>query len=194
MGYLPLERFPKSRITPTENDLIFRKQLLRGDVHDYGAAMTGGVNGHAGLFSNADDVSKIMQMYLQKGSYGGIRYFMPRTIKHFTSCPYCNDGNRRGLGFDHAKRPKGGPTAQIVSDKSFGHSGFTGTYAWVDPEYGFLYVFLSNRIHPDIENNKLLHDDVRTKIQQLFYESFMNEDKLALKRKQGLINELTKGL
>ncbi|MEA2042449.1 MAG: glycoside hydrolase family 3 N-terminal domain-containing protein [Bacteroidota bacterium] len=189
MGYLPLNRFPKSKIIPTEDDKVFRKQLLRGHVHDYGAAMSGGVNGHAGLFSNADDVAKIMQMYLQYGSYGGKRYFMPKTIKEFTACPYCKEGNRRGLGFDHAKRPKGGPTAQIVSNQSFGHSGFTGTYAWVDPKYDFMYIFLSNRIHPDIENHKLLKDNVRTKIQQLFYESFIQENKLAEMKNDGLDDE-----
>jgi beta-N-acetylhexosaminidase len=189
LGYHPLENFPPNQIAPTENDIYYRKQLLRGYVHDYGAAMTGGVNGHAGLFANADDVAKMMQMYLQKGSYGNRKYFSPKTIEYFTTPPHNVKKNRRALGFDRPQRPEKGPTAQVVSDKSFGHSGFTGTYAWADPEYDFVYVFLSNRIYPDIENNRLLNDNVRTKIQQLFYESFMEEQQLAEHKESGTLTE-----
>lgn len=172
MGFRPLQRFEQDRILPTENDTKFRKQVLRGYVHDYGAAMTGGVNGHAGLFASADDLAKLMQMYLQFGEYGGKRYFKAETIKLFSSQAFPYNDNRRALGFDKPQRPEGGPTTQAVSDASFGHSGFTGTYAWADPEYNFVYIFLSNRIHPDIQNRKLISHNVRTKVQRLFYESF----------------------
>lgn len=178
LGYLPLESFPKSRIVPTENDNFFRKQLIRGYVHDYAAGMTENVNGHAGLFSNANDLAKMLQMYLDKGKYGGERYFKERTIKLFTSQYFLNNGNRRALGFDKPLRPEGGPSSQYASDESYGHSGFTGVLVWVDPKYDFVYIFLSNRIHPTSNNNKLLMMDVRTKVQDLFYKSFPDLDTL----------------
>ncbi len=170
-GYLPLENFSKIQIVPTENDDFFRHQLLQGYVHDYAAAMTGGVNGHAGLFSNANDLAKVLQMYLQGGKYGKERYLSAKTLKLFSSCAFCENDNRRGLGFDRALRPHGGPSSQLVSDKSFGHSGFTGTLVWIDPEYDFIYIFLSNRINPTSNNKKLWKMDVRTKIQDYFYKS-----------------------
>ena len=172
LGYLPLQRFKKSKIVPTENDNFFRHQLIQGYVHDYAAAQLGGVSGHAGIFSNADDIAKLMQMYLQHGSYGGIRYFKPSTIKLFTACAFRENGNRRGLGFDRVLRPEGGPASQLASDKSFGHSGFTGILVWADPEHDFVYIFLSNRVYPTSENKKLIKMDVRTKIQDYFYKSF----------------------
>ncbi len=189
MGYNPLERFPAKQIVPTEIDTKFRHQELRGYVHDYGAAMTGGINGHAGLFANADDISKMLQMFLQKGSYGNHRYLRPEVIAFYTKQHFNPKKNRRALGFDKPKRPKGGPTAQVVSDKSYGHSGFTGTYVWVDPEYNFIYVFLSNSIHPSIENKRLLRHNVRTKIQQLFYEAFMTKEQLDFQKKAGTLTE-----
>ncbi len=172
-GYNPLERFEKECIVPTENDVNYRKQLVQGYVHDYGAAMTGGVNGHAGLFSNANDLAKIMQMYLQKGTYGGKIYLQPETIELFTKQVFPKSKNRRALGFDK----RGGIASNYVSDESFGHSGFTGTFVWADPEYDFVYIFLSNRICPDIENKKLLKMGTRTKVQSLLYESFLTENK-----------------
>ncbi len=171
-GYLPLNRFDKSRILPGENDDFFRNQIVQGHVHDYAAAMLGGVCGHAGLFSNADDLAKMMQMYLQYGTYGGMRYFKPSTIQLFSTCAFCKNDNRRGLGFDRPARPEGGPSSQLASDRSFGHSGFTGILTWIDPEYDFVYIFLSNRTFPSSENNKLLHMNVRTKVQDYFYKSF----------------------
>jgi CubicO group peptidase (beta-lactamase class C family) len=169
MGFLPLTRFPPDRIVPTENDLVFRRQLLQGYVHDMGAAMLGGVAGHAGLFSDANDLAKIMQMYLQKGFYGGRRFFSPETFDLFNTCYYCDEGIRRGLGFDKPEpdEKKEGPTCRGVSPESFGHSGFTGTFAWADPVSGILYVFLSNRIHPDQDNTRIYDMNVRTNIQQL---------------------------
>ncbi len=172
LGYLPLNRFKKSQIVPTEDDTFFRHQLIQGYVHDYAAAMLGGVSGHAGLFSNADDLSKMIQMYLNYGIYGGTRYFKYSTLKLFTACAFCRNGNRRGLGFDRVMRPKGGPSSQLASDRSFGHSGFTGILVWADPENDFVYIFLSNRINPTAENKKLITMDVRTKIQDYFYKSF----------------------
>jgi CubicO group peptidase (beta-lactamase class C family) len=175
-GFLPLEKHNKSEIIPTENDDIFRKQLLQGYVHDYAAAMTGGVNGHAGLFSNAVDLAKLLQMYLNGGTYGGEKFFKSNTLKLFTTCVLCNDINRRALGFDKPLRPTGGPSSHYASDESFGHSGFTGVLVWVDPKYDFIYIFLSNRIYPSSENNKLLKMNVRTKVQDLFYKSFSDLD------------------
>lgn len=171
-GYLPLAKFPKKRIAPTENDITFRKQLIQGYVHDPGAAMLGGVAGHAGIFSNANDLAKIMQLYLNKGNYGGEQYISSATLAYFSSCIACADGNRRGLGFDKPEpdKSKEGPTCDSASLSSFGHTGFTGTYAWADPENGLVYIFLSNRVHPDAENKKLSKFNTRTNIHQVFYD------------------------
>lgn len=173
MGYLPKTRFDKSNIVPTEQDNSFRNQLLVGDVHDQGAAMLGGVAGHAGLFSNANDLAILMQMYLQKGVYADRVYLQESTIDQYTECQFCIDGNRRGAGFDKPvfSNQKGGPTCQCVSPLSFGHTGFTGTMVWADPETEIIFVFLSNRIHPDAENRKLQDMDVRTNIMQVIYDA-----------------------
>ncbi len=171
-SYLPLNKFDKKEIVPTEKDDYYRKQLLRGYVHDMGAAMQGGIGGHAGLFANANDVAKIMQMYLQGGSYGGIHYFKSETIKKFNTRYYSEIKNRRGLGFDKPQiNPEEEPTCGCVSEESFGHSGFTGTYTWADPCTGILYVFLSNRTFPVKENKKLIDNNIRTKIQQIIQEA-----------------------
>ncbi len=167
--YLPLEKFSKNNIPPTEQDNIFRKQKVQGYVHDQGAAMLGGVSGHAGLFSNSNDVAKIMQMYLWKGFYGGERFFNPEVFDKFNTCYYCNKNVRRGVGFDKPQLGTAGPTCGCVSMTSFGHSGFTGTFAWADPEREIVYVFLSNRTFPDAENRKLIQSDLRSKIQEAVY-------------------------
>ena len=169
--YLPLSKFPKENMPPTEQDNLFRKQKVQGYVHDQGAAMLGGVSGHAGLFSNSNDVAKIMQMYLWKGFYGGKRYFKPEIFDEFNKCYYCNKNVRRGVGFDKPQLGTSGPTCGCVSMTSFGHSGFTGTLAWADPEEEIVYVFLSNRTFPDAENRKLIQSDLRSKIQSLIYEA-----------------------
>lgn len=169
--YLPLTKFSKDDIPPTEQDNIFRDQKVQGYVHDQGAAMLGGVSGHAGLFSNSNDVAKIMQMYLWKGFYGGKRYFKPEVFDEFNKCYYCNESVRRGVGFDKPQLGKSGPTCGCVSMTSFGHSGFTGTFAWADPEEEIVYVFLSNRTFPDAENRKLIKSDLRSKIQEAIYEA-----------------------
>ncbi len=171
MCYQPRNYFSLSRIVPSEMDSAFRMQLLHGDVNDPGAAMLNGVGGHAGIFSNANDIAIIMQMLLNKGEYGGHRYFMPETVDKFTS--YQFQGNRRGLGFDKPVRDKkqGGPTCAEASELSFGHSGFTGTYVWADPEHNLVYVFLSNRTYPYSANNKLVTSGIRTDIQKVIYQA-----------------------
>ena len=171
LGYLPLSRFPENRIIPTENDLLFRRQLLKGYVHDPGAAMLGGVAGHAGLFSSANDLAKMMQMYLNGGVYGGRILLSDTIIRKFTSRAFLENGNRRGLGFDKPEPDpkKISPASKSASPLSFGHSGFTGTLVWVDPQYNLIYIFLSNRIYPDQFNTKLVEMDIRTKIQDTIY-------------------------
>jgi beta-glucosidase-like glycosyl hydrolase/CubicO group peptidase (beta-lactamase class C family) len=173
-GYLPREKFSLDRITPTENDTVFRKQIVHGDVHDPGAAMLGGVGGHAGIFSNANDLAKLMQMYMQKGVYGGERYINDTTLNEFTKCQFCYEEkeNRRAAGFDKPfLQGHGGPTCDGISQNSFGHSGFTGTLAWADPDEEVVYIFLSNRVYPNAENNKLLKMNIRTDIQQVIYNA-----------------------
>lgn len=171
MGYNPLERFERSQIIPTEQDRYFRYQLVHGYVHDQGAAMMGGVGGHAGVFANANDLAKLMQMYLNGGSYGGQSFFRPETIEQFTKCPYCINENRRGIGFDKPQLEGAGPACDCASPRSFGHTGFTGTIAWVDPDQELVYIFLSNRVNPSAENRKLIRSNVRTNIQEYLYDS-----------------------
>lgn len=173
MGFLPRERFPMDRLVPTEYDMKFRKQLVHGDVHDPGAAMMGGVGGHAGLFSNAEDLAKMMQMYLNWGTYGGTRYIEEDVVKDFARCQFCETSdNRRGAGFDKPVRNGGsGPTCNCVSYDSFGHTGFTGTIAWADPDEQIVYVFLSNRVYPDAGNRKLIKSGIRTRIMQVIYDA-----------------------
>lgn len=169
----PFHKVSNKRIVPTEIDNYYRYQEVRGYVHDMGAAMQNGIGGHAGIFSNANDVAKIMQMYLQKGFYGGKRYFKPETLDKFNTCYFCDEGNRRGVGFDKPQLGNEGPTCGCVSLNSFGHSGFTGTYAWADPEEEIVYVFLANRTYPSATTNLLLKEDIRTDIQRLIYEAII---------------------
>ena len=176
-GYLPAERFGLEEIVPTEYDMAFRKQLVHGDVHDPGAAMNGGVGGHAGLFSNANDLAKVMQMFLT-GVYGDHRFLSDSVLSAYTDCLYCKDpeiDNRRGLGFDKPVTDgDGGPTCSCISLASFGHTGFTGTIAWADPEQEIVYVFLSNRVYPDAQNKKLITLGIRTEIMQAIYDANHN--------------------
>lgn len=169
--YNPLRKYDMSSIPPTEVDNYFRYQTIDGYVHDMGAAMQGGVAGHAGLFSNAVDVAKIMQMYLQKGHYGGKTYFSAATFDLFNTTYFNKENNRRALGFDKPVNGKGGSTCDCVSPESFGHTGFTGTMAWADPKTGIVYVFLSNRTFPDAENNLLAKENIRTDIQQIINDA-----------------------
>lgn len=171
----PLTRFAKNQIAPTEHDKIFRKQVLQGHVHDPGVAMLGGIGGHAGLFSNANDIAKLSQMLLQGGHYGGFRYISQETVDLFTSCVYCEQDNRKGIGFDKAwaDPSKLDPTCKCTSALSYGHTGFTGVIFWVDPQHDLVYVFLSNRVHPDAENTKIGTLRVRPTIQKIVYDSFL---------------------
>jgi beta-glucosidase-like glycosyl hydrolase/CubicO group peptidase (beta-lactamase class C family) len=168
----PLSKKNKEDITPTLIDKYFRYQTLQGYVHDEGAAIEGGVQGHAGLFSNAIDIAKMMQMYLQKGNYGGVQYFSSKTFDDFNTCYLCAEGNIRGLGFN---KPRGidNPASKSASDASFGHTGFTGTMAWVDPETETVYVFLSNRTYPEFSENKLAKGKIREKVQEVIYDAIV---------------------
>ena len=166
--YKPLNFYPKERIVPTEEDQYFRKQLLWGHVHDPGAAMLGGVAGHAGIFSNATDLASIMQLFLNHGSYAGNRFFDKATVQEFTRAQF--PGNKRGIGFDRPNAKGGGTCDELASQQSFGHSGFTGTLAWADPKNELVFVFLSNRVHPSQDNWKIRDMGIRTNIQHIIYE------------------------
>jgi CubicO group peptidase (beta-lactamase class C family) len=175
MGYRPWLRFPRERVMPTEDDKDFRGRQVWGDVHDPGAALYGGVAGHAGLFSDANDVAVLLQLLLDGGVHGGRRYLSAEVVKRFTQCRFCGPdggGNRRGLGWDRPT-PKGqqGPTCDCVSYSSFGHTGFTGTMAWADPEHDLIYVFLSNRVYPSAANKKLQDMNIRPRIQQVVHDA-----------------------
>lgn len=172
--YNPYRIISSKKIIPTEEDNYYRYGKVHGYVHDMGAAMQNGVGGHAGVFSNANDVAKIMQMYLQKGFYGGKQYLKPQTIDKFNTCYYCEKDNRRGVGFDKPQLGEEGPTCGCISMTSFGHSGFTGTYAWADPAEEIVYVFLANRTYPNAGKNLLLKENIRTEIQRLIYEAIEN--------------------
>jgi beta-N-acetylhexosaminidase len=177
IGYHPRWRFGLNSIPPTENDTIFRKQVIHGDVHDPAAAMLGGVAGHAGLFSNAIDLAALMQMLLWNGEYGGKRYITPATIEEFTRVQFPLNNNRRGMGFDKPALINGqeGPCSADASPLSFGHSGFTGTFVWTDPAEQLVYVFLSNRVYPDAENTKLAKLNIRTDIQHIIYRAISDK-------------------
>ncbi|MCB2378328.1 serine hydrolase [Hymenobacter sp. BT635] len=171
LGFNPTRRFAPGRIAPTEYDSVFRRQQLHGTVHDEGAALLGGLSGHAGLFGNANDLAKLAQAYAWKGKYGGQQLLKPEILADYTRCQFCDQGNRRGLGFDRQAAKPAGNTAAAASAGSFGHSGFTGTFFWVDPEQELVYVFLSNRVNPTRRNNKLGELNVRTDILQVALES-----------------------
>lgn len=171
-AFHPLQYFSPNRIMPTENDSTLRHRLLHGYVHDPLAALLGGVSGSAGLFSNSHDMAVICQMLLQKGIYGGIRYFDSCTVNLFTSSSFSQADNRRGGGFDKPplKPDQTSPTCPSASSASYGHSGYTGTYCWVDPEKDLVYVFLSNRVHPTHKNRKISQLNIRTSILECLYE------------------------
>lgn len=176
VGYLPREKFDISLIAPTENDKLFRRRLLIGYVHDQGAAMHGGIAGHAGLFGSANDMAKLGQMWLKKGRYGKQQFFKPETLELFTEKQYAD--SRRGLGWDKPViGDSNGPTSIYASPKTFGHTGFTGTSIWVDPEFNIVYVFLSNRVYPVMTNNKILNANIRPRIQDVIYLSIFEYSK-----------------
>jgi len=171
LTFRPREKFPIARLIPTENDTLFRHQLVQGDVHDPAAALLGGVAGHAGLFGTSVDMAVLLQMLIQNGAYGGKQYLKPETVALFTHRQF--KGNRRGLGFDKPQLfpSEPGPACEEASANSFGHTGFTGTYIWADPDIDLLIVFLSNRVNPDAEPNRLVQLGTRTLIQETLYRA-----------------------
>lgn len=170
-GFKPRNRFPVDKIVPTELEKHFRMQLTRGDVHDEGASLFGGVAGHAGLFSTAEDLAMLYQMLYNEGEFNGVHYLKPETIRYFTS--YQNEHSRRGLGFDKTERDKNKEPypSELSSTKAFGHTGFTGTCVWVDPQFDLVYIFLSNRVFPTRNNPRLSSLGVRGKIQDTIYKA-----------------------
>jgi len=175
LRYKPLRYFDKAEIVPTEYDSLFRKTLIHGNVHDEGAAMMDGVSSNAGLFASAEDLAKLMQLYLNEGEWEGNQIIAAESVREFIKCQFCDTGNRRGLGFDkpNIEYVENGNTAKDASPQSFGHSGFTGTFSWVDPEHDLVYVFLSNRVYPTRENRKLYELNTRTDIQQAIYDGIL---------------------
>ncbi len=169
----PLQKRDKNQIAPTDIDTYFRYQTLQGYVHDMAAAMEGGVAGNAGLFSNAMDLAKMMQLYLQKGKYGGKTYFSEATMRAFNNCHFCKENIRRGLGFD--KPQLGEKVLPAFSEESFGHTGFTGTMVWADPKSDIIFIFLSNRTYPDSNApNRLSSEKIREKIQAIINQAIKN--------------------
>ena len=167
LTYNPTLKYSTKNIAPTEIDEYFRYKEINGYVHDMAAAMLGGVSTHAGLFGNAINVAKVMQLYIQNGNYGNQQILNPETINLFNNCYYCDEDNRRGVGFDKPQLEDDGPTCGCISMNSFGHSGWTGTFAWADPDQEIIYVFLSNRSYPTGESagkSKLVKENIRSKI------------------------------
>ncbi|MCU0458688.1 MAG: serine hydrolase [Bacteroidales bacterium] len=175
--YKPLEKYPRERVVPTEFDSLFRRQLLRGTVHDEGTAMLGGISGHAGLFATGNDLLKVVEMYRRGGEYGGVRVLSSDVLKEYTRVQYPENENRRALGFDKPLLgndtipPEEAYPCHSASPSSFGHSGFTGTFIWVDPEEEISYVFVSNRVYPTRNNNQLSGLSIRGRILQAVYDS-----------------------
>ncbi len=171
LTYKPRRYYPLSRIVPTEYDSLFRHALIWGRVHDEGAAMLDGLSGHAGLFGSANDLMKLVEMYRQRGSYGGRQYLSPAVLTEFTRYQFPELGNRRGLGFEKASYKFSGNAPRSASAVSFGHSGFTGTFTWIDPAYNLTYVFLSNRVYPTRNNNKISELNIRTNVMEGLYKA-----------------------
>jgi len=177
LGYLPTPKHYPNAFVPTEKDTLFRKDLVKGWVHDENAALLGGVSGNAGLFGTAKDLAILMQMYMQKGKYAGKRYFEEATVNEFIRVQYPENHNRRGLGFD--KPLIGNDTLSLkesypapeVSRESFGHSGFTGTFVWADPENELVFIFLSNRVYPSRTHRNIYNLNIRPALQEVFYKA-----------------------
>ncbi|NJB87010.1 CubicO group peptidase (beta-lactamase class C family) [Lewinella marina] len=180
LGYRPLDRgIPLDRIVPTEVDTFFRMDTLHGVVHDEGAAMMDGVSANAGLFSTAEDLAKLYQMLMNGGTYEGRRYLTEEAVAEFTRYQYPEEGNRRGLGFDKPLLKYDAATSSVAesaSPSSFGHSGYTGTFVWADPEYDLLYIFLSNRVHPGRDRRAIYELSIRPRIQEMIYSFIKRTD------------------
>ncbi len=182
MGFKPSTKGFSNNIVPTEVDTLFRHTLTHGWVHDENASLLGGISGNAGLFATATDLAKMMQMYMQFGTYAGNRYISEKTLREFIRVQYPENENRRGLGFD--KPQLGNDTLDLkdsypapeVSPQSFGHSGFTGTFVWADPKYQLVYIFLSNRVYPSREHSNIYKLNIRSAVQQVFYQANLASD------------------
>ncbi|WP_176214802.1 serine hydrolase domain-containing protein [Reichenbachiella faecimaris] len=173
LGFDPLRKFSLNQIVPSEVDTFFRMNKLHGVVHDEGAAVMLGVSGNAGLFSNAYDLAKVYQMLLNGGTYGDFQYLRPETITEFTKCQYCEFENRRGLGFDKPLIQYDSiktSVAKSASPNSYGHSGYTGTLVWADPDNQLLFIFLANRVYPTRNNRKIYQLNIRPRIHDLVYD------------------------
>lgn len=170
--FLPREKVDLNRIIPSEIDTEWRNNTIKGFVNDQGAAMLGGISGHAGLFSNADDIAKLCQMWLNNGWYGDHTFFAPSTMTKFTTAPFINNDNRRAMGFDKPliKYDINGPTCETASQESYGHTGYTGSFVWADPKHNCFMVFLTNRTFPSVKNNKLAKENIRPQIQDILYQ------------------------
>ncbi|MCV9388697.1 serine hydrolase domain-containing protein [Reichenbachiella ulvae] len=178
LGFEPLNEYPLDQIVPTEVDSFFRMTPLHGVVHDEGAAVMEGVSGNAGLFSNAGDLAKVLQMWLNEGEYAGQRYLSDSVIREFTRCQYCELDNRRGLGFDKPLieyDSTKSSVAKAASPNSYGHSGYTGTLVWLDPDNDLMFIFLSNRVYPTRANPKIYQMNVRPAIHNLVYDLLEKE-------------------
>ncbi|AYN66182.1 serine hydrolase [Euzebyella marina] len=182
MGFTPKKKGFSNAIVPTEVDTLFRHTLTQGWVHDENASLLGGVSGNAGLFAKATDLAKLMQMYMQYGVYDGKRYFSEATVKEFIKVQYPENDNRRGLGFDKPLLNNSELSlddaypAPEVDKSSFGHSGFTGTFVWADPENQLVYIFLSNRVNPSRDHRNLYSLNIRSAVQQVFYQATLSTD------------------
>ncbi len=171
-GFNPTERIDVSRIPPTEEDDYWRNQMVKGYVHDMGAAMLNGVSGHAGLFAQPIEIAAILQMLLNNGVYNGKEYFRSETIKQFTTRH--PKSKRRGIGFDMKDlkaRKKMTHISTLASSQAFGHLGFTGISVWADPKHNLIYVFCSNRTYPKMNNRKIIQMDIRPRIQSVAYKA-----------------------
>ncbi|NNK76841.1 MAG: serine hydrolase [Maribacter sp.] len=177
LGFRPKTKNFQNKIVPTELDTLFRHTLTKGWVHDENASLLGGISGNAGLFSTATDLAKLMQMYLNYGSFNGKRYISESTLKEFIRVQYPENENRRGLGFDkpllnnaELSLSEAYPAPE-TSTLSFGHSGFTGTFVWADPKNQLVFIFLSNRVYPSRKNRNLYEMNIRGALQQVFYQA-----------------------
>jgi len=186
--FMPKRYFQEMEIAPTEKDTLFRQTTVRGNVHDPGAAMFGGVAGHAGLFSNAWSLAVLMQMNMNYGYYGGQYLHLPQTVPLFAKRQFPR--NRRGFGWDkHYLWSKDGPTSSFCSPETFGHTRFTGTCIWADPKHKLVYVFLSNRVYPDAENSKLIKNNVRPKIHDMIYQAMIQPGQEEQKDEESIVPE-----
>lgn len=175
MCFNPLKRFDKYFIAPTEDDKTYRKTTIQGYVHDQGAAMMGGISGHAGLFASANDEAKILQLLLNFGTYGKEQYLTKSSTKLFTEYNTDDSNSKRGLAWEKKNPHIEGSASESSSEESFGHSGFTGPLIWADPKYNFFFVINCNRTYPDSNNKKILKENTRTNIEELLYQSFLGE-------------------